>query len=70
MVRITDLGNINSDTGEPATYIAYGEEDCRDSTDRSVYQLVLAIGDVVTMGKVVGSVYAPVCQCDDLDCLC
>ena len=25
---------------------------------------------VVTMGKVVGSVYAPVCQCDDLDCLC
>ena len=36
------------------SYTASRREDCRDTTDRSVYDLVVMFGDVVTMGQTVG----------------
>ena len=36
------------------SYTASQREDCRDTTDRSVYDLVVMFGDVVTMGQTIG----------------
>ena len=46
-VKISDLNNWSE-------YVASCEADCKDSTDRSVYQLVVEFMDVITMGKVIG----------------
>ena len=36
------------------TYVATCREDCRDQTDASVYDLVLMLGEAVTMGQTIG----------------
>jgi hypothetical protein len=46
-VKIHDLNTWQS-------YMAEREADCKDATDRSVFREVRRLGDVVTMGKVIG----------------
>ena len=53
-IRITDLNNINPNTGEPVSYLAYSEDDCADAVGRSVYQMACLLGDVVCTGKIIG----------------
>ena len=50
-VRITWLPEGDEDI---ETYLATCEEDCRDATARSVYQMVCMLGDIVTCGKCIG----------------
>ena len=37
-----------------ARYTVSHRDDCRDGVDRSVYDLVVMFGDMVTMGQVTG----------------
>ena len=46
-VKINDLNNHTS-------YIAENRDECKDETDKSVYDLVVQFNDVITMGKVIG----------------
>lgn len=46
-VRISDL---NTST----VYYVTSVEDCRDGIDAMVYELVAELGEVITMGKVIG----------------
>ncbi len=46
-VRIHDLN-----TG--TIYLANCPDDCRGTTDRQVYEMVVMLGTVVTCGKVIG----------------
>jgi hypothetical protein len=42
------------DLNDGSIYVAKSVEDCKDSTDKSVYQEVVSSGEVITMGKVIG----------------
>lgn len=56
-VRITEMAPMkrNGRTEfESKSYVAERKEDCRDSTDRSVYEMVELLGRVVRAGMVIG----------------
>ena len=53
-VRITLLAAVNSNQSN-RTYTASRREDCRDSTDRSAYDMVVITGRTVKCGAVVAS---------------
>lgn len=42
------------DIEKGTSYIATKEADCKDATDRSIYQEVVRFNDVITMGKFIG----------------
>ena len=53
-VEIHNLAPVNS--GEKTVvYIATCREDCKDSVDLAVYDLVVEFNDVITVGKTVGN---------------
>jgi hypothetical protein len=52
-VKIHDLNNHTN-------YIAENESDCKDATDKSVFQEVVRANDVITMGKVIGEPLAEI----------
>ena len=57
-VRITNqtIKRIGTRTEMGRTsYIARRREDCRDNTDRNVYDLVIVMNDAITMGSCVGT---------------
>lgn len=61
-VKITFLGEWRDDPTMPGRryctdgyeYFAGSRGECRDDTDRAVYDMVVSTGEVITMGAVVG----------------
>jgi len=56
-VRITEMSTtrINGRTEiRNRSYMVNSREQCRDNTDRGVYDMVVMLGDVVRCGMVVG----------------
>lgn len=43
------------DTHTGVGYVAHNLSECRDETDKLVFELVLEHGDTITMGSMVGS---------------
>jgi len=57
-VRITNQSSKRTGTRTEmsrASYTARRREDCRDNTDRNVYDLVIMMNDTITMGQTVGT---------------
>lgn len=52
-VEINVLAPVNSNE-ENQVYVVSSRDECRDATDRSVFDLVVETGDVITMGCVIG----------------
>jgi hypothetical protein len=50
--RIHDLSKRDRN-GNPKSYVAKSEADCKDSVDRSAYRSAVEHQDVITMGMVI-----------------